>query len=366
MDEKRRRILKLLEEGHVTAEEADQLLEALNDANNSENNQSKAETIADKESEAEDFTKNLKKDLKNLTEGLFNMVDDTLQKVKSGPFEFNFKHTSVKREFQFDSSDITNLSLNLASSSIEIFPSENDEISMDCRGKVYKETNQEEAEKKFDQSFQVSVNDQTLHIEQDRKYIMVEITLYLPKKIYHDVSIKTINGSIYLRNHHFEAARISTVNGSVKANKFKSEALYVDTKHGSVRLDDVQLSKAKIDTTTGAAFIDGEIGHLKTNVITGSIRAYVRNSDAGDADLHATTGSIQLYVPEDIRLHGHASTTVSSVDINLPDANVDTESDQIMKKFIRFNKGIDKDSEETDYFDVDLSTKTGSIRVSNL
>ncbi|WP_188206684.1 DUF4097 family beta strand repeat-containing protein [Alkalibacillus aidingensis] len=361
MSEKRRKILNLLEEGHITAEEADEWLEALDQAEAKES-QTNTEKTSEKQESSGDFSKTLKRDLKNFTEGIFNFIDDTFQRVKDGPFEFSFNHSVVKRTYDYSKDHVKHLNIDLANGTLEFIPTEEENVEIYVKAKVFKETDQDRADRIFDQSFSISNENDMLKIEQDRKDISIDLKVHLPKQQYENVFIKTINGSIKAHGIIWTSARISTVNGSVKMFDFTGETLYVDTKHGSVRMDETKLSKVKLDTVTGSVFYDGEVDQINTNVTTGSVRVYVHNDDARHADLNVATGSIQLYVPKDMYINGTASTTVSSVDIDLPRAKVKRLDEQMMKKVTQFIYA----EEGEEYFDVDLSTKTGSIRVYNI
>ncbi|WP_027965403.1 DUF4097 family beta strand repeat-containing protein [Halalkalibacillus halophilus] len=360
MSEERMKILSLLEEGHITAEEADKLLHAL-DQQHTKSDSSTESTNKNYETEqdSQDSSTSFTKELKNFTEGVFHFIDDTFQRVKEGPFEFNFSHMHVKRTFTYDGRNVENLNIDVANSMITFLPTTEQEIKVQCKGKVYKESDQQRAEEVFDESVRVSVNENTLQIEQDRKQVSVQLTIYLPKKVYENAYIKTINGSIQTNDLHMNQARVATVNGSVTISGYEGDALYVDTKHGSVRLEDAVIGKSKVDTSTGSIFFDGSVEQLNMNVTTGSIRTYIRNADARHADLHATTGSIQLYVPNQTPINGTANTTVSNVKVDLPFATVTQLDDQFMKKLVQFH--YKEEGKET--FDVDLSTKTGSIRI---
>ncbi|GEL76526.1 DUF4097 family beta strand repeat-containing protein [Tenuibacillus multivorans] len=360
MNDQRNKILSLLEEGHITAEEAEKLLEALEKSHEQEN-ENTDETKDGEKREKSSFQENFKRDLKNITEGLFTMIDDTIQRVKEGPFEFSFNHVNVKRKFEFSSDEVDHLNFDLSNCSVEFLPTESSMITVQCNGKVYKEEDQERAEKLFDESFSIGVTNETLQMDQDQKNISIDAVIYLPQKVYEQAYIKTVNGSVKSRAIQLNVARISTVNGSVRLNDYDGDSLYVETKHGSIRLDEVQLSKTKLDTATGSVYLDGDVEYLDVDVTTGSVRTYLHNTDVKRVDLNTTTGSTQLYLPKDLKVKGNANTSVGSVDVDLPNVVVN-KMDQMVKRMWHFYNVTDDES----YLDVDVQTKTGSIKIYTL
>lgn len=362
MDERKRKILEMLEEGHITAEEAESLLEALEDQKGDHRQSEKRHSHTTEKEQTERSGPSFQESVKSFTEGLFNIIDDTIQKVKDVPFEFNSPHVAVKRDFYFSSDDLRFLSVDLNNGSIKLMPSEDSTVHVELNGKVYREKDEFTAESLFDKYVTAEKNNGTLQIEQDRKHISVGVVIYLPRKEYEQAYLKSTNGSITIHDCEIKIARISSMNGSVKLNKYSGDALYAVTKHGSVRLDEIEVSKVKAETTTGSLYVDGVMEHINGDVVTGSVRVFIRNEDAVRADLKATTGSIQVYVPREISINGSAQSSIGSVDINLPNVLQNHIENETLRKHIEFFSA----TEETDYLEIDLSTKTGSIRVYKL
>ncbi|GAA0472502.1 DUF4097 family beta strand repeat-containing protein [Alkalibacillus silvisoli] len=353
MNERRKKILNLLEEGHITAEEADELLEALE-----QNDETESKT-SDQDSS---FTQSFKKDLKNVTNGIANFIDETVNMVKEGPFEFSFKHASVKRSFDFNGEWIKDIELNNKNGTVEFLMASDDQLKVEVRGKVFKESEQERAEALYDEALNVATEEGKLLIKQERKDMTANFTIYLPKKMYENVSVKTFNGTVKMYNLACQSSQISTVNGTITLLGYKANTLSASTRHGSIKLDDVSISKVKLKTATGSVHYDGTVEQINIEVTTGSVRSYVRNYDAKSADLSVATGSVQLYVPKGIGINGTAGTSVSSVKVELVDTSVEQLEEQTMKRSTQFYKV----EAGKPCFDVDLSTKTGSIRVNNI
>lgn len=354
MNEKRKRILKMLEEGHITAEEADSLLETLDDQ------QGKSEFT--KTENNEEQKKSIQDSIKSFTEGIFNIIDETVQKVKEGTFTFGSSHIDVERNFTFLGNDVRFLNCDLSNASVKILPSDDDFIRIEMNGKVYKETDQKIAEKLFDKYVSVHFTNDSLNIEQDRKTISINMTIYLPRKSYEQAYLKTVNGSFTIKSSYIKVARISSINGSIKLSDYKGDALYTETKHGSLRLDQIEVSKIKAETVTGSLYVDGMLEHLDGDVVTGSIKVFIRNKDAEQADLKTTTGSIKLSIPNEMLVKGEASSNFGGIDIQIPRMTISQLENQAFKRYYEFQNFNNSD----DYFEVDLSTKTGSINISTL
>ncbi|MGP4073340.1 DUF4097 family beta strand repeat-containing protein [Piscibacillus sp. B03] len=356
MSEERNKILKLLEEGHLTSEEAEKLLDALEKGQKPK--QSESQSSYDDE---QDSFKEFKNEFKSFKDGFLSFIDDTIQRIKEGPFEFTFNHVNVKRRFNFSSEGLTQLDLDLVNGSVEFIPTDNSELLIEVNGKVFKENDQSKAEKIFDDSLSAGVTNDTLHIKQDEKNVSAELIIHLPKKAYEQAYVKTINGSVKARELNVNLARVSSINGSIRLDDYQGDSVYVETRHGSIRLNQAKLSQAKLETTTGSIYYDGDVEYLDADVTTGSLRSFLRNSNVKKANLKTTTGSCQLYLPNDIKVKGFANTSVGSVDVNLPNVVVQKVDDQIVKKTVKFYNTTENDP----YLDVDVEAKTGSIKINS-
>nr|WP_289037009.1 DUF4097 family beta strand repeat-containing protein [uncultured Allobacillus sp.] len=352
MSQKRKRILKLLEEGQITSDEADRLL--------ADSEEEEAEKKR-KNNAGEGYTQErFKQDVRSFTEGVKNFLDDTFQRIKDGPFEFNFQQMDIHRKYTFPVSEVNHLDFDLFNTTLEFLPIGSSEIVIDCKAKVYKENDQQKAEEYFERHANIGLVEDTLRFETNNKNIQTKLVIYLPKKKYDKVSFKAMNGSMKFLSTHFEQASISTVNGNVTMDQYTGGALYVETKHGSIKLDDAEFNKAKLAATTGSVYVDGSMEDLDIYVVTGSVRNYIRNQQAKSLAVEAMTGSIQVYMPGDVPMIGSANTSIGNVDIQLKDVLKTNMDEHLMKKQVQFHNT----DGEGEYFDIDLSTKTGSIKVN--
>lgn len=352
MSEKRKRILRLLEEGQITSDEADRLLDDVD------------ETEAEKgrqKNNSEGYTQErFKQDVRSFTEGVKNLLNDTFQRVKDGPFEFNFQQMDIHRKYTFPVSQVNHLDFDLFNTTLEFLPIGSSEIVIDCKAKVYKENDQLKAEEYFDRYTEVGLTGDTLRFETEDNNIQTKLVIYLPKKKYEKASFKAFNGSMKFLSTHFEQASISTTNGSITMDEYTGDASYVETKHGSIKLDDVQFTKGKLTATTGSVYVDGSMEDLDIYVVTGSVRNYLRNKQAKSLYVETMTGSIQIYLPEDIPMIGSANTSIGNIDVQLKDVMKMNMDEQLMKKQAQFYNT----DQEKEYLDIDLSTKTGNIKVN--
>ncbi|MDQ0159628.1 DUF4097 family beta strand repeat-containing protein [Alkalibacillus salilacus] len=348
MSASRRKILELLEEGHITSEEADEMLNELENSEQKKANQQTTE--GQSESGSSNFGKRFKRDMKQLAEGLGQFVGDAVQRVN--PKEVN-------RLFHFDDHAVKNVSVGWQNGAINVQPSEDHVIKVKLAGKVFNQTDANEAQNVFDEAVNVMVQDDQLSLEQSRKDMYVNATIYLPETTYEQMQIETVSGSVKLFDHKSQEVNVQTVNGSVKLQGYEADQLKSGTRHGSVKCDDVSCETAKLETVVGSVHFDGEANELDVDVVTGTAKVLIDEENAKRVDINVTTGTILLHVPDDLRVNGRAYTSWNSVDIGLNNVTVQELGEQKAKRQTQF---FHSESEKP-RCDVQLSTKTGQIKV---
>ncbi|MET3682955.1 DUF4097 and DUF4098 domain-containing protein YvlB [Alkalibacillus flavidus] len=349
MSQSRRRILELLEEGHITAEEADMMLNELGqDFNNTSEQASEDDSQTDKRESK--FTQRFKRDFKQMAEGVSQFVGDTVQR---------FNPKDVKRLFHFDDHNVKQIAVDWQNGPITVKPSDDHVIKVQVEGKVFNQSDGNEAETLFDQSTVVTIEGDQLVLRQKRKDMFVNATIYVPDHTYDDIDIQTVSGSVKLMDLTSHTSSLQTVNGSVKVLGHEADSAQVETRHGSIKCDDVAFDYVKLETTVGSVHFDGEADEIDTNVVTGTAKILQDRDDASRMDINVTTGAIMLHVPDDMRVNGKAYTSLNSVDVDMDDVTIQELGDQKVKRQMQFFHG---ESDEP-RCDIRLAAKTGNIKV---
>lgn len=103
---------------------------------------------------------------------------------------------NVNRSFDFSSEGIKQFDFDLVNSSVEFITSDQDQILVELKGKVYKEDDQYKAEQTFDETFSVGVTNDALQISQGQKNVSAEIIIHLPKRNMNKLILKRLMGRL--------------------------------------------------------------------------------------------------------------------------------------------------------------------------
>src|ERR1700719_38680 len=149
MKEERKRILKMVEEGKLTVDEALTLLEELEKA--SATFEQKQQQIVQELSTAVKFEEGKKEDpvhqkFQSTKEKIFDFVDSALKKFKDLDFDLNFGQ-AVEISHIFYQADVflKEIEMDVANGSLKIVPWDHKDVRIECEAKVYRVDNQEEA-----------------------------------------------------------------------------------------------------------------------------------------------------------------------------------------------------------------------------
>ncbi|WP_332249053.1 SHOCT-like domain-containing protein [Bacillus sp. J33] len=142
MKEERKRILKMVEEGKLTVDEALTLLEQL---------EKSKETMEQKQG---DLVKELSAYVKfeeakkeepagskhqSAKEKIIDFVDSALKKVKDFDLDFNFgKSVEISHIFQHADTYLKDLDIDVANGTVRVVPWEQRDVRVECRAKVYR------------------------------------------------------------------------------------------------------------------------------------------------------------------------------------------------------------------------------------
>src|SRR5690554_4323388 len=197
MNEERKRILKLVEDGAISAEEAIVLLEALNKqkeshtnvvplstkqeeqqhqsteqkTNTSEESQNQSKTTGfedifgnvfnkDTNKKMDEFMDELKQDLSQFSGRVMNLMNQTFSKIKDFDLEFPFgEKMEYNKAFTYNANEIKGIELNIPNGKLEIDKAEDNQLLVEATIKTVKpDQDPEKFKTQFEQQF-VQLND---------------------------------------------------------------------------------------------------------------------------------------------------------------------------------------------------------------
>jgi DUF4097 and DUF4098 domain-containing protein YvlB len=322
----RMKILELLSSGKISAEQADMLLEALDD-------KSKRNAETPKFGERFSFP-----DLKNLGTQVSAAVSQSLGDVKrvmeqqldswsSSPASVTVTHSLSLPP------DIANLSVETTNGKVQVFAWDEPHVKIEIRAQM-RTNNLADGKRALEDALQVS------HVEHNYELAVIHgrkdvethtlvggahLDLYIPTHLM-KVHVRTQNGGIFVDSIQVPDLQVTTTNGGVSLFRSSAERLHVETENGSIE-------------------VQGGIGTACRNVY-----AYTKN------------GRLSLQgLPVNLNCVGTARTTHGRIDIR-QDHLVAEFDDMERKNFVRF-RPLDAAAVGTEETRIHLETRNGSIKI---
>jgi DUF4097 and DUF4098 domain-containing protein YvlB len=364
MKEERKRILKLVEEGKMTVDEALFLIEQLEQGKSQQQEKSTALStdVKFEEAKKEDYKK---EDFKfnSVKDKVLDFVDSAFKKIKDFDLDLNFGHSvDITHIFQQGDAYLNQVDIDMANGSVKVLPWEQRDVRVECSAKVYRVEDQDEARRKFLEDAIFTIENQKLRFSVQQKWMKVDAVIHIPKEEYENVRIRLFNGSIEGENLTVKDCRAKTANGKVFLGNLECGKLETETANGQISISGSAIKDLEAETINGAIKVDGSFDNIDLQSFNGNVTCKVNNNDCESVEVKATTGSIEVLLPEKTPASGELKSNLGSFTIELDGIQVIEEKSDMVQKNLRF-KPADGGQKAVR---LHADTKTGSITVKKL
>lgn len=371
MHEERKRILKLVENGVISAEEAIVLLEKL--GTTTEQKAPMADSTKEKETFQGEFTKeeskkeeedpfldDLKKDFNYFSTKVMDFVGDALNKVTGTNFSTMGKEGAVEWTIPLEGT-FNSISVDMPNGQLTVRDSADERAYLEVTSTPILQIGsmKDLTEEEIREQFNYAVDGETLRIHHAAKMIKSEVIAYIPKDEYKKIRANLFNGSFTMHNVDVEQVRVETKNGSIKLADIKFDSIEVESVNGSIDIRDLTGRELEAETVNGRVYVDGKIQSLEGQSVNGHVVLTTRDHTAKLLKGQTVAGSIEVYIPKDLSLDGEVSSAFGKMDVKLSDVEFLQESNQMFSKTTRFRKSLDHSSA----LSIKGETKTGSVIV---
>lgn len=361
MKDERKRILKLVEEGKLSVEEALFLIEQLD--------QNKSTALSTNVSFDEAKKEEFKKEDYNtyhfhtVKDKVLEFVDSAFKKIKDFDLDLNFGHSvEVSHIFLQEDPSLNQVDIDLANGSVKVVPWDQKDVRVECSAKVYRVESQDEARKKFLEDTVFTIENQKLRFSVQQKWMKVDAVIHVPQAEYDSFRIRLFNGSIDAENVTAKDCRAKTANGKVILKNFACGKLETETVSGPIDIQQSTIKELEVETINGAIKADGVFVNVDLQSFNGNVTCTVLNQDCENVEMKATTGSIEVYLPEKTPASGELKSNLGSFAIELDGIQIVEEKSDMVQKHLRFKPADDGQKAVSLHAD----TKTGSIVVKKL
>lgn len=328
MSEERLKVLKMIENGDISAEEGAKLLESMNDSDSSQNYSWKT------------------------------FLGEAVDRVKKADLDLSFgatvdfQDTTEQAATAFEDMDI-----HINNGSLQIFTHDQDTVKAEYGVKMYQAKTEEEAKQRFKEEVRLEISSDLLRLSSPSSKIKVLVTLYVPERSYAFVKSKVFNGRVDMTNLRAEHVETKTTNGAVSLENVRGEKANIETGNGSVDLSNCSFSRCDAKTVNGKIKADGSFVKLDLSTVSGGIFVSGQDQRAERGFFKTSTGSIDVQLPEEKRIEGRLATAFGKIDCQLENYKMLSDKNDWLAKELKFEA---KENYEAVYY-IDADTKSGSV-----
>jgi DUF4097 and DUF4098 domain-containing protein YvlB len=361
MKEERIRILKMVEEGKISVEEALSLIEDLEKA--TQTMEQKQEKIAQELSTAFKFEEAKKGDsvngkVQSTKDKIFDFVDSALKKVKDLDIDLNFgKSVEISHIFHQADVYLKDIDIDIANGSLKIVPWDQLDVRIECQAKVYRVENSDQARQNFLKDILFAIEGQKLRFMTQQKWMKVDAVVYIPQAEYERVRVRLFNGPISGEELTISDFKAKTANGKMEFVRLNGKKAEIEAANGHISLKSSVIDDLEAETLNGAIKIDGDFRKIETQTFNGNTTYHQTGTRCELISAKATTGGIDLYIPDGVAASGELKTNLGGFNIKLDGIQILEEKSEMIQKVLRFQSVTIPERTLKIFAD----TKTGSV-----
>lgn len=371
MDE-RKRILKLVEDGTISADEAINLLEALSKQKDSaqatppstyvepiqtqgqeqqstyEQQDQKRKTTGFEDlfsklgnnKKMDELLHELRHDLSEFSGRMMTLMNTTLSKVKDFDVEFPFgEKLEFDKNYSFNVDEVKGFEIDIPNGRVTIEKGSEPTIQVETHVKTSKTESELETMERFTEGL-VELKDDKIEITTQAKMAHVAVRILVPEKHYDVFLIRLLNGGISINNVDAKLVKAKTYNGSIKVEDVTFEHADLQSANGSIEARGIKGDDIEAETANGRVYIDGALREVEAESVNGHVVVTTTSSNPHKVKARTVAGSVELYVPKGVSLDGQVTSNFGRTDVGLPDVTTRLEEEQFLLKTLRFDKII--------------------------
>lgn len=364
MQMERKRILKMVEDGKLTVDEALFLLEELEKTNKTV--EEKKESLVGELSTAVKFEEAKKEEpfnykFQSAKDKILDFVDSAFKKIKDMDLDFNFgQSVDITHIFQQSDVSIQDVDIDIANGKIEILPWGQGDVRIECKAKVYRVETQDEARSNFLNDVSFAVEGQKLRFATQQKWMKVDAVIYIPQTEYDKVKIRMFNGAIDSQRLNVKTYKAKTANGKISLQEINSKYTELETANGKISIQKSRIEQMEAETLNGSIHVDGAYEKIDLQSFNGDVFCAVNEGKCDVVDAKAVAGKIELQLPEHLTVNGELKTNLGSLHVNLDGIHIVEDKSDVIQKVLRFQSV----NQSEHALRLKAETKTGAIHIN--
>jgi|GEM_PF-1734811 len=382
------RILKMLEEGKISSEEAIRLMEAMDQKEDAGEQKQKdgpgtghsdgqagrsSKTSGNFASASEawdqlvgEFQKYINSDKANETYSnvknkfenqkyasqVFGSLEKAFDSVKNSNIDSMFSSGGKNRLIETVDEDFSNISVDITNGNITIVPTDRVTTAKFEVTSFYRKLDKK---RNYFQDIICEVKNNELMIVSDIRSARVNVELQVNPALVNRLIVSSSNGNVTVENEEFSDLTVDILNGSITLENVSSKSAFARTSRGNVKVEGGGYGALELVSMVGTVDTDRLNAKDLTVSSNGSVNLSLKE-ETESASINTNMGSINISVPKDRALEGRMSTVVGQLNYP-PDINVRfmKHQDIGLKELMLVN-----DTDERGMI-LEVSTKFGSV-----
>jgi DUF4097 and DUF4098 domain-containing protein YvlB len=360
--EERKRILKLVEDGKLTVEEALNLLELLEAG--SQTFEQKQDDIVQELSNEVHFEEakkeeNVHQKFQSTKDKIFDFVDSALKKIKDFDLDINFgQSVEISHIFHHGDVILKDMDIDVANGSVKIIPWDQTDVRIECKAKVYRVEDQDQARKNFLKDIIFAIDGGKLRFSTQQKWMKVDSVIFVPQTQYDRIRARMFNGPISGENLLVTDIKVKTANGKIDLSGLSGKRMEAETANGHIKMISSQFDEVEAETINGRIKMDGDFQKVEMQSFNGNLTTNLCGHRCEMISAKATTGSVDVYVPDGIAASGELYTNLGGFNVLIDGIQIIEEKNEMIQKQLRF-----KSISQTETLKIKADTKTGSVTI---
>lgn len=290
---------------------------------------------------AEEIVNELKKDLTEFGGRMATLLNTTFSKMKGFESDVPFgEKFEFSNHYAFDVSEVKGLDIDVPNGSVEFVKAEGDLVNVDVTVKTTLQDSEEKTRDAFLEDF-IKLSDGKLSIATASKFSQVKLRVGLPEKEYDILFVRSLNSKVDLEDVQAKIIKFNLVNGSMNIRKAHFNHADLKTKNGSIETRFVKGEDLEAETVNGRIYIEGDLREVEGESLNGHVAITTTNEQAHKVKATTVAGSAEIYVPKTVAIDGKLTTNLGKIDLGLKDVTDYSTEDAILQKVTHFDKVLE-------------------------
>ena len=260
-----------------------------------------------------------------------------------------------EHQFLYENNQAKLIDIKLANGSVEIEPSENENVAIDAKVKLFGTMTENTPFEAFLNRSNIDVTDDRFVFQVPNKRVKVDLVIYLPKRDYEHISVKMLNGNLDVKDTKSSDFYAKTANGFLKFKNNQLTYLEAENVNGDVNVRGGQVIDTILATLNGNVTVAADVRTSQLNTVNGEVRSTILNNDLHKLVASSVNGHVKLAVPQTLALDLTAKTRFSQIKNRLSHVDFD-ESNTEKARYVTLQRGNQEDPAV-----ITLSTTTGNV-----